>query len=49
MAGHFDGLETQDHTSRESELFGRLPAFLARAMASAPGWRAGSKASIPPR
>ena len=37
MAGYFDGLETQDHTSRESELFGRLPAFLERAIAGAPG------------
>ena len=37
MAGYFDGLETQDHTSRESELFGRLPAFLERAVAGAPG------------
>jgi phenylacetate-CoA ligase len=38
MAAHFDGLETQDPESREADLFGRLPAFLARAVADAPGW-----------
>jgi phenylacetate-CoA ligase len=38
MAAHFDGLETRDPESREADLFGRLPAFLARTTASAPGW-----------
>jgi phenylacetate-CoA ligase len=37
MAGHFDGLETQDPNRREADLFGRLPAFLRRGIASAPG------------
>ncbi len=37
MAAHFDGLETRDPERREADLFGRLPAFVARAMASAPG------------
>lgn len=38
MAAHFDGLETRDPKRREADLFGRLPAFLAGATASAPGW-----------
>jgi len=38
MAGYFDELETQDKGRREADLFGRLPAFLALATASAPGW-----------
>ena len=37
MAGHFDELETRDPLERERELFGRLPKFLERAVASAPG------------
>jgi phenylacetate-CoA ligase len=39
MAAHFDGLETQDPWSREAHLFGRLPAFLERAVTGAPGWK----------
>ncbi|MDQ2633271.1 MAG: phenylacetate--CoA ligase family protein, partial [Pseudomonadota bacterium] len=38
MAGHFDEFETQDPGHRETELFGRLPAFLKQAIADAPGW-----------
>ncbi len=37
MAGHFDELETRDHQERERDLFGCLPKFLERAMASVPG------------
>jgi phenylacetate-CoA ligase len=37
MAGYFDELETQDPERREADLFGRLPAFLKQAIASAPG------------
>ena len=37
MAGYFDELETQDKGRREADLFGRLPAFLKQAIASAPG------------
>ena len=37
MAGHFDELETRDHQARERDLFDRLPEFLERAIASAPG------------
>jgi len=37
MAEHFDSLETRDPVAREKDLFGRLPAQIARAMA-APGW-----------
>ncbi|MEP9389782.1 AMP-binding protein [Mesorhizobium sp. KR9-304] len=36
MAGHFDELEMQDASRRESDLFGRLPEFLERAIAKAP-------------
>lgn len=38
MAAYFDGLETRDQKSREADLFGRLPAFLAHATKSAPDW-----------
>jgi phenylacetate-CoA ligase len=38
MAGYFDEMETQNPDARERDLFGRLPAFLGRAVASAPGW-----------
>ena len=37
MSAHFDELETRDIASREAELFGRLPGFLATAAAAAPG------------
>ena len=37
MAGHFDKLETRDHQARERDLLDRLPKFLERAIASAPG------------
>jgi len=37
MADHFDSLETGDPVARERDLFARLPAQIARAMA-APGW-----------
>src|SRR5687768_10477209 len=37
MAGHFDELEIRDPGRREADLFGRLPAFLKQAVASAPG------------
>jgi phenylacetate-CoA ligase len=38
MAAYFDEWEIRDHKIREADLFGRLPAFVARAMARAPGW-----------
>lgn len=37
MAVHFDTLETRSQAEREAALFGRLPGFLARAMAAVPG------------
>ena len=37
MAAHFDMLETRSQAGREEALFARLPGFLARAMAAAPG------------
>ena len=37
MTRHFDALETRSVAARESNLFGRLPEFLASAMKSAPG------------
>ncbi|MCB1384217.1 MAG: AMP-binding protein, partial [Notoacmeibacter sp.] len=37
MMSHFDGLETRAPAARESELFARLPGFLASAMRAAPG------------
>lgn len=37
MDTYFDGLETRDPAAREDELFQRLPAFLATAVAQAPG------------
>jgi len=37
MPSHFDSLETRDPAARESDLFARLPAAIARAM-TAPGW-----------
>lgn len=37
MAVHFDALETRSQAEREAALFARLPGFLARAMAAAPG------------
>ena len=37
MADHFDTLETRDPAARERDLFARLPAQIAHAMA-APGW-----------
>jgi phenylacetate-CoA ligase len=37
MADHFDSLETRDPAAREHDLFARLPAQIARALA-APGW-----------
>jgi len=37
MADHFDSLETRDPAAREKDLFARLSAAIARAMA-APGW-----------
>ncbi|WP_457938793.1 phenylacetate--CoA ligase family protein [Mesorhizobium sp. 10J20-29] len=37
MSAHFDELETRDLASREAALFGRLPGFLAKATAGAPG------------
>ncbi len=37
MPDHYDGLETRDPAVRERELFGALPAQIARAM-TAPGW-----------
>ena len=37
MADHFDDLETRDPREREDDLFGRLPQFLKKAMADAPG------------
>src|SRR3954447_4165734 len=37
MPDHFDSLETRDPSARERDLFARLPAALAHAMA-APGW-----------
>ncbi len=38
MSDHFDALETQEHLQRERELFARLPGFLGKAIAAAPGW-----------
>ena len=37
MSTHFDELETRDPKERESDLFGRLPGFLAQAASRAPG------------
>ena len=37
MSQHFDELETRDPAAREEALFARLPAFLAKATARAPG------------
>ena len=37
MTGHFDDLETRSIDTRERDLFQRLPGFLAKATASAPG------------
>jgi len=37
MPDHFDALETRDPAAREKDLFARLPAQIARAIA-APGW-----------
>jgi phenylacetate-coenzyme A ligase PaaK-like adenylate-forming protein len=37
MDEHYDALETRDPNEREGDLFGRLPALIARAQ-SAPGW-----------
>jgi phenylacetate-CoA ligase len=37
MAAHFDTLETRSQSEREKALFTRLPGFLARSMAAAPG------------
>jgi phenylacetate-CoA ligase len=37
MADHFDALETRDPAAREKDLFARLPAQIAHALA-APGW-----------
>ena len=37
MPDHYDALETRDSTTRERELFGRVPEIVARAM-SASGW-----------
>lgn len=37
MGAHFDDLETADPAAREAGLFARLPGFLARATAGAPG------------
>jgi phenylacetate-CoA ligase len=37
MPEHFDSLETRDPAAREADLFARLPAQIAHAMA-APGW-----------
>ena len=37
MSQHFDELETRDPAAREEALFARLPAFLAKAAARAPG------------
>jgi phenylacetate-CoA ligase len=39
MGAFFDRLETRDPAEREAEQFARLPAFLRRAMAAAPGLR----------
>jgi phenylacetate-CoA ligase len=39
MGAFFDRLETRDPAEREAEQFARLPAFLRRAMAVAPGLR----------
>ena len=44
MASHFDELETRAPQARERDLFARLPDFLRRASAAAPGlgrWLAG--------
>ena len=38
MSEYFDTLETRDPASRERALLRRLPRFLARTMARAPGW-----------
>ncbi len=38
MVAYFDEREILDHKIREADLFGRLPVFVARAMARAPGW-----------
>lgn len=38
MPDHFDERETQPPEARERDLFARLPDFIARAMAEAPGW-----------
>ena len=38
MSDHFDKLETQEHAQRERELFAKLPDFLRKAIAAAPGW-----------
>jgi len=37
MSDYFDSLETRDPAAREDDLFGRLPANIARAI-TAPGW-----------
>ena len=37
MTDHFDARETRDPAQRESDLFGRLPDFLTKAAAAAPG------------
>ena len=38
MTDHYDALETRTQASREADLFGRLPAVLAKAL-TAPGWQ----------
>lgn len=38
MAAYFDEREIRDPKIREADLFGRLPAFVARAMARTSGW-----------
>jgi len=38
MAEHYDALETRDPAQREQALFASLPGFIARAIATAPGW-----------
>jgi phenylacetate-CoA ligase len=37
MGAHYDATETRDSKARESDLFGRLPATITRAL-TAPGW-----------
>ena len=40
MSEFFDAAEVRDPAEREADLFVRLPAFIAGAMAKAPGWAA---------